>query len=94
MTACIQDCCGDHDQLTWALDLDETLAVLEQHAQEPESRFRFGSPCRWVKPIDVFVHVVLPEWLERHAPRLSRSLRNTSPRWGKSWRHCHTLHQL
>lgn len=92
MTGCAEICCTTETELTWALDLDDTLAVLERHAQAPESRFRVGSPCRWVRPIDVFVHVVLPEWLERYAPRLARSLRDTSPRWGRSWQHCRRAH--
>lgn len=76
--------------LMWELDLRETLDILHEHEKEPESRFKFGSPCRWIKPIDVFIHIIVPEWLELHTPRLSRMLRDTSPRWGRSWRHCQT----
>ena len=58
-----------------------------QHAALPEaSRFWFGSPCRFVRLIDVFVHIVLPEWIEDLVPRFAVYLRRTSPRWGRSWR--------
>lgn len=90
MAVCVQDCCETDTALTWALDLDATLDVIEQHAQPPESRFPVGSPCRWIKAIDVAVHIVLPELIEKYAPRLAAALRNTSPRWGRSWRHCKT----
>lgn len=73
--------------LTPHLNLRETLRVLAAAERAPRSRFRFGSPCRFVRAIDVAVHIVLPELLERPCPRLTAYLRSTSPRWGRSWRH-------
>ena len=68
-----------------SMTLTETLAALPD--TEPESRFWFGSPCRFIRSLDVFVHIVVPELLENVSPWLSRYLRSTSPRWGRSWRH-------
>ena len=66
--------------------LRETLSLL-RHVEAPaQSRFWFGSPCRFVRRIDVLVHIVLPELIETRLPRLAVSLRKTSPRWGRSWR--------
>lgn len=73
--------------LTPELNLRETLRVLRAAERVPRSRFRFGSPCRFVRNIDVTVHIVLPELLERPFPLLAAYLRSTSPRWGRSWRH-------
>jgi len=67
-------------------NLRETLRRLRQVELTPESRFWFSSPCRCVRYLDVVVHIVLPELIERRMPRLSRYLRRTSPRWGRSWR--------
>lgn len=72
--------------LTESLNLRETLAVAAMAEQAPVSRFRFGSPCRFVRTVDLAVHLVLPEMLERALPRVARYLRSTSPRWGRSWR--------
>ena len=66
--------------------LSETLRKLRQVELTPESRFWFGSPCRFVRAIDVLVHVVLPEWIEDLTPGVAVYLRRTSPRWGRSWR--------
>ena len=52
----------------------------------PESRFWFGSPCRFVRSIDLSVHVLLPELLACRLPVLACYLRSTSPRWGRAWR--------
>lgn len=52
----------------------------------PESRWKFGSPCRFVRSVDLFVHVLLPEAVRPLAPSVSSYLRSTSPRWGKNWR--------
>ena len=67
--------------------LKETLNLLRRVELEPKSRFWFGSPCRFVRHIDVIVHIVIPELIENRMPRLSRRLRQSSPRWGRSWRH-------
>jgi len=67
-------------------NLRGTLRRLRQVELTPESRFWFGSPCRCIRYLDVVVHIVLPELIERRMPRLSRYLRRTSPRWGRSWR--------
>ncbi len=66
--------------------LKETLNRLRQVELTPESRFWFGSPCGCVRYLDVAVHIVLPELIENSMPRFSRYLRQTSPRWGRSWR--------
>ena len=72
--------------LTEQLNLRETLRFAALAEQPPVSRFRFGSPCRFVRTVDLAVHLILPELLERPVPRLARYLRSTSPRWGRSWR--------
>jgi hypothetical protein len=71
-----------HPEMT----LRETLSALRTAEREPVSRFAIGSPCRFVRSLDVAVHVVFPEAVEVFAPRLARYLRSTSPRWGRSWR--------
>jgi len=68
------------------MNLRETIAHLVRTEREAQSRFRVGSPCRFVRGIDVFVHIFIPEIIENIAPRLARYLRRTSPRWGRSWR--------
>lgn len=68
------------------LTLRETLAMLAEAEREAVSRYRCGSPCRFVRSIDVLVHIMLPELVENAMPRLARYLRRTSPRWGRSWR--------
>lgn len=64
----------------------ETLRLLRSVEKPAISRFRFGSPCRFVRQIDVLVHIVLPELMESRLPRFAAYLRRTSPRWGRSWR--------
>lgn len=66
--------------------LRETLALLRQVEDPPESKFWFGSPCRFIRRIDVLMHIVLPELIEARMPKLAVRLRKTSPRWGRSWR--------
>ena len=66
--------------------LRETLRRLRNVELTPESRFWFGSPCRFVRLIDIFIHIVLAEWVEDLMPRFAFYLRRTSPRWGRSWR--------
>lgn len=72
--------------LTESLNLRETLSLAAAAEQAPRSRFRCGSPCRFVRTVDLAVHLILPELLERPCPRLAAYLRSTSPRWGRSWR--------
>ena len=67
--------------------LSETVQKLRHVELMPESRVWFGSPCHCVRYLDVLVHIVLPELIEGRMPQLSRYLRRTSPRWGRSWRH-------
>lgn len=71
----------------WALSLSETILRASQHESEPVSRYRWGSPCRFVRTIDLAVHVVLPAMLEDGHPAWAIYLRTTSPRWGRTWRH-------
>ena len=66
--------------------LRETLELLKKVEKRALSRFWFGSPCRFVRQVDVAVHIVLPEMLEKRLPRVADYLRRTSPRWGRSWR--------
>ena len=68
------------------LNLRETFALLREVEKPPQSKFWFGSPCRFVRQIDLLVHIVVPELLERHLPKTANYLRSTSPRWGRSWR--------
>ena len=67
-------------------NLRETLHLLRAVEMPAQSRFWFGSPCRFVRQVDVFVHIVLSELLERRLPKFAAYLRRTSPRWGRSWR--------
>jgi hypothetical protein len=53
---------------------------------KPVSRFRLGSPCRAIRALDVAVHVWWPAIIEPRAPRVAKYLRETSPRWGRSFR--------
>lgn len=69
------------------LTLRETLAMLREVEGSPISRFVFGSPCRFIRRLDILVHIVLPEIVEYRHPEMARYLRATSPRWGRSWRH-------
>ena len=73
----------------WDVHLPTTLEFARLTEQEPVSRFRWGSPCRFVRAIDVAVHVVLPGMLEEKYPELARYLRSTSPRWGRAFRGWH-----
>lgn len=52
----------------------------------PQSRYFFGSPCRFIRTLDMAVHVVLPELIANKLPGLASYLRSTSPRWGRAWR--------
>lgn len=69
-----------------AVRLDAALAFAARHEAPPVSRWRFGSPCRFIRTVDLAVHVVLPVYLAPHLPRLATYLRRTSPRWGRAWR--------
>ena len=53
---------------------------------KPVSRFRCGSPCRFIRSLDVAVHVWWPAIIEPQAPRLAKYLRESSPRFGKAFR--------
>jgi hypothetical protein len=66
--------------------LQETFELLRHVESPPDSRFWFGSPCRFVRRIDLLVHIVMPELIETRMPKVASRLRKTSPRWGKSWR--------
>ena len=68
------------------MNLRETIAHLVATEREARSRFRFGSPCRFIRTIDIVVHIVLPELIEKAMPKTAKYLRSTSPRWGRSWR--------
>lgn len=70
----------------WDIRLNESREFARATEQAPVSRFRFGSPCRFVRSIDFAVHVLLPQALEQKYPELATYLRSTSPRWGRSFR--------
>ena len=69
-----------------AVEFTTLRAFATRHEQPPVSRWRFGSPCRFVRSVDFAVHVVLPAYLAPHLPRFATYLRRTSPRWGRAWR--------
>lgn len=71
----------------WGIQLRETILRATEHEQEPVSRFMWGSPCRFIRSIDIMVHVLLPAMLEDGHPTWATYLRTTSPRWGRTWRH-------
>ena len=73
--------------LTRDLTLRETIRQLPRFELPPVSRFKFGSPCRFIRRLDILVHILIPEVVENILPQVARYLRNTSPRWGRSWRH-------
>ena len=73
--------------LTRDLTLRETLRQLPSFELPPVSRFKLGSPCRFIRRLDILVHIFIPEIVENILPQVARYLRNTSPRWGRSWRH-------
>ena len=70
----------------WDVDLARCAWFAETHEGRPQSRFAWGSPCRFVRRIDFAVHVVLPEMLDEAYPELATYLRSTSPRWGRWFR--------
>lgn len=66
-------------------------------AQSPESRFFFGSPCRFVARCDFTCHLLVPSLLrkgdlsqqsawDRGRLFVSQRLNATSPRWRGLWR--------
>jgi hypothetical protein len=68
------------------MNLRETLQVVRATRVYPVSRLRIGSPCKFIRKLDLLVHIVVPELIENIMPRCARYLRKTSPRWGRSWR--------
>ena len=70
----------------WDVRLGSLIERARHTEQKPESRYWFGSPCRFIKHIDFAVHVLLPEMLHERHPVWACYLRSTSPRWGRSWR--------
>lgn len=71
-----------------AMTFTEAMAV----AGRPESRFFFGSPCRFIPRCDFTCHVLLPSVLRKGDTSnlslwdqgrvwLSMRLNSTSPRW-------------
>lgn len=70
----------------WDIDRTYVRYYVSAHEEAPVSRFVWGSPCRFVRSIDMMVHVVLPEMLAERHPVWACYLRTTSPRWGRAWR--------
>lgn len=71
----------------WGLDIHSVLQRALEVESEPLSRFRWGSPCRFIRTIDIATHVILPALLQDAYPVLATYLHTTSPRWGRTWRH-------
>jgi len=69
----------------WGIDHRRIHAYIKNE-MKPCSRFWFGSPCRFIRSLDLMVHVYLPSAIEKKYPELALYLRSTSPRWGQSWR--------
>jgi hypothetical protein len=69
----------------WDIDHNRVRAYIKNE-MEPSSRFWFGSPCRFVRTLDLLVHVYVPSAIEAKYPELATYLRSTSPRWGRRWR--------
>lgn len=73
----------------WDVELDEVLplaaATEDKHMWRPRLS-RPGFICRYVRTVDLFVHVILAEMVVEKFPRFASYLRNTSPRWGSTWR--------
>lgn len=70
----------------WGIDMTFVRWFTTTHEQTPVSRYRFGSPCRFIRSLDMLVHVLLPEAIAPYRPVWACYLRTTSPRWGRSWR--------
>lgn len=70
----------------WDIDPVWVRSFIRRYEETPTSRFWFGSPCRFVRTIDLAIHVILPEMLFEKHPTWACYLRTTSPRWGKAWR--------
>lgn len=70
----------------WDIDPKSLRDFVETHESAPMSRYRVGSPCRFIRRLDLFVHVVVPEMVVERHPLWACYLRTTSPRWGKAWR--------
>ncbi len=83
----ISRCFGNTRHMTTLLTYAGVdIAGLLARESKPVSRFRFGSPCRFVRTIDIIVHVILPELIADEMPVMACYLRSTSPRWGRAWR--------
>lgn len=68
------------------LNIRQTLHLASGAERRARSRFIVGSPCKFIRALDVLVHLVIPELIENIFPATARYLRRTSPRWGQSWR--------
>ena len=68
------------------LNIRQTLRIARLVEQEKQSRFWLGSPCKFVRSLDLLIHLIIRELVEDLTPAVARYLRHTSPRWGRSWR--------
>lgn len=66
----------------WDVDLAEMRAWAAANERPPVSRFRVGSPCRFVRRIDLAMHLVIPAMVVERHPGWALALCATSPRWG------------
>jgi hypothetical protein len=69
------------------MGMRETFELLCAAEKPAQSRFAIGSPCCFVRSIDILIHIIVPELIENKFSRTARYLRSTSPRWGQSWRY-------
>jgi len=69
----------------WDIDHGRIRKFIKSETK-PCSRFWFGSPCKFIRRLDLLVHVYLPSSIEEKYPELAFYLRSTSPRWGRNWR--------
>jgi hypothetical protein len=54
------------------MSLSLTLATAKATEQPPVSRFRLGSPCRFIRTLDLVVHIFIPKALRPYeAPHLA-----------------------
>jgi hypothetical protein len=70
----------------WDINPTFVRQFTKHHEQKPVSRYRIGSPCKFIRTLDMFIHIILPEMLYEKHPIWACYLRSTSPRWGRSWR--------
>lgn len=69
-------------ELNEQMGLLETMRIIRHTDFIPTSRLRVGSPCKFIRKLDLLTHIIVPELIESFLPKTARYLRKTSPRWG------------